>query len=934
MKRLRATGLLSVLITLAFSSAAQATIYSSGGNAASGGSTVSNGNPTGTSGNVNDFWDASRNANPVNSNYRLTFSASWLRALCGNGDFCKNAQPNPRVYETPSSPGDLGELKTSGHSIEQAVAGDVGWKNKCSVASEPKNSNACVHSLNGVTGNNSWAELHTVGPSYGGPAPTQGPIVNASIRIWRDCRHDGAAYTAEGSPGVNAYVEGSQCRVDPIYERVVPYTDGDSHYAPTPAEYFRVQRSGDKSVPGNGYTAYTGFTKDSAGPLYGSCTAAAGNSSLREWCGTGHLSDNFVDAGSSDYYEDRCQNGAIQKVTRWSTDEIIQQAIADDRTGALSSAASKQIIDWARNGREVKGKPQVWPPGIYPKEACERYSEWLTVGWTISQPGDGDGTDADVHVHFSGPPGRLYAVQMVFTDNRENIVQQSFAVMTSRASTGDAGSCTGKDGKRHPAGSTECSGHKQCSAPDGKEYADGDVRCSPMPSSTEVDPPGGVMTASFPSVQLVGQRGDGDVRVAPQRGSSTASMWMPRALKLSVYNSRDDSEGSASAQDAQHSYAENHTITMFAAGDPWGTNHLAPVIPDHPLGSEAKVYSSQVPLTWSPDNLYGNRATFRVANPTRALPGDQAFNVRARARAHESRFATLMGNARFPYTFTAGGQTNYEAMGLTASRCDWPNAPEVLVGKSYRGCGNYEIAPGWHVSDAYTVPQVSASQSVRMDLVTNFNQVQNGPAHLWLDSSNGALPYFLGSPEIWQLDEYMNRQAGDIPTFRGTDNGTRSSMNFCWPFRRATRVHMHEQPPIIKKVFMGKHWVGNEEIPQDPIPHTHTGWEGDPDCGASPNNFGDDTTDADPIAVAMQRTNPHDYFNVIDRTGNYAVELPAGFYVVVYPVYVQPGQTLPRTDWWGVLGKLQRYNGIRWAEKFDVQQQSKMAAVFRSRAVS
>jgi len=972
MKRLCVLLLFCLAMLALAPTVANAVLYqvSDSGGSAGGGAGSQQG---GTSGMVNDVKGV--------NNYRLTFNSGWLLTLlgkCANGNkYACKGEPPATIYRAPAPAGGRGTDVTPGFGINADIADQVKWTNTCEVASPEKiwSSGNCVKSLSGVTGNNSWGEVHYATPSGSGSQPTAGPITNVSVRVWRECaKGEDKNYSTAGSGSTHASASGSKCTVDPIFERVIPYTDGDGSYAPTQADYFTSHRSGGKTVPG-GQNAQSGFTSDSAGPLFGDCLTAAREAGVTSlWCQDDKVEKVTNDSDSGSFFEDHCQSGVIGSPVHWSDREIIQEAnyrmanglIHDNKD--LNSSRGQKIIAWAADGRKVNGQKSLWPPAISHDQACDWFSERLTVGWGINTGADNGKPSAHVNLRLNGIAGRLYGVQMVYLDNRENIVQQTFAVRASESTAvaepteENDETCTAKNGKKYPwpKGTpmpAECGDPAAC--PDAlgvlHYYKAGDPQpgvCNwnPTEINAATSPAAGHMTAIFPNTQLVGQQAPVEVRSSPEQaaggdpnGATTTlsgrALWEPRNLKLSIYNSHDDNTGADDAQTALGKYQNNHTIGILASGSAWLTSPVFPVISPHPLSGNAKVWSSHVPLLWNPDNSYGNKMSVRVANPTRSLPQNQAYDAGARARAYEARFATLLGESRFPYQFKidSAGKAPSVSYGdwerLTADNCGAAQIqPKIKIDGQYKNCANYELAKGWRVEDAYKLPSVTSNSgaSVRLDLPSNFNQAKDGPGHIILDSDNPTLSYFLGSPEVWKFDEYMKRQEGDTPTYRSTGDW-RQVANFCWPWIRGQWDVW--KPPVVwdyagpgdeDDVIFPGHW------------ETHYGWVGNPDCGANPNSRLDDAdrgTSAYPTGIGPDITNPALLVNMLDRDGSYVADLPRGDYVIVWPVYVGPGQTLPATNRWGIQAAVQRNTTMKWANAFDMQQQSKMTSVFRTRAV-
>lgn len=98
---------------------------------------------------------------------------------------------------------------------------------------------------------------------------------------------------------------------------------------------------------------------------------------------------------------------------------------------------------------------------------CLGLNEWIALDWVLGVP-DRKGTDeeAGVFVYLQPIPNRLYAVQIVLIDQRENIIGQSLQFMGGPAKGQlptirpdiKPDTCTSPiDGKTYPAGDKECS---------------------------------------------------------------------------------------------------------------------------------------------------------------------------------------------------------------------------------------------------------------------------------------------------------------------------------------------------------------------------------------------------------------------------------------------------------------------------------------------
>lgn len=845
---------LALLGAGAMATSAHAVGFSSSSNFSSGGGGATGGGGGGSRANVNDLTD-SDGASWINKQYRLNFPEAWLNnfsAQCkinvDNTDslhkLASSCYTKPTIYGPNAQRQSLGDVKSRGNSINRGFADRAGWRNKCAVITPVKSLATCLAALRGSTGNNSWAEVHSWTPGNPSEGPVQGTVAYIGLRVWRSCRTNGTtSFTVGGSPGLSESLSGDACTVDPIYERVPPYTDGASGGdGPSIAEYFYQRRSGSRNIwtSDPSYSSHKGLSKTSAGVLFGSCQQAVGsNKVLRLLCGR-DVSTQYRTSTSS-YFEDRCNNGVLGETVRWSKAEIIKQATYMKKVWSHSTV--NQIINWANNNRSGS----VWPPVISKESACRYFSESMTVNWSVTRSGS-----AKSRVRINGIPGRLYAVQTVYLDNRENILRQHFRIMSSAATVSAGGDTT------------------ECTNPyTGQKFPQGDPRCfqDPIkPSSTPGSdtPTLGAPSTIFPPAQMVGQPVDTSLKtsaesseseaipgedeeiVASPEDGSTARMWAPRSLQFSLYNPSDDKTGALSGSEAETNYGKSHDLDPKAAGDParvttQGSGSKSVILPT-PLPAGAKIYTSQIPLLAnSTDNLYSNTVTVRVANPTRSLgdASDRADDTK-RARADETRFYTMIGESHYLAAEPNADKVEYGPWDrLTADSCPGGQVlPEVVVGDSVTGCNpDREVKDGWRVRDAYRVPPVRPNSSpVELHLTASFQQKQNphvpapparfddvfspkyynsmrtNAAHFGLQSPVALDPYIV-SAEVWNLDDYVNRAPGSQPEYIWA-GGAKTTMNFCEP--EWTRlVEKSVDIPMSEDVKMGS------------LRHYHSSWLGE-----------------------------------------------------------------------------------------------------------
>lgn len=381
---------------------------------------------------------------------------------------------------------------------------------------------------------------------------------------------------------------------------------------------------------------------------------------------------------------------------------------------------------------------------------CLGMNEWMAMDWVVGTKGK-----ARVVVHLQPIPNRLYAVQIVMVDQRESIISESLQFMGGpatgqlpRVDRSSAGECEDpRDNSRHPIGSPECdppwcldAAEYRAKVPNPKKhfYTPGTsppdaCRWTEQASKYALPPLSDTMQSFQPQTQLLGQawkvpdtsgKNFGRLDAAastkaddkPLEGTPTTDasgnpiqldpnrgLWLPRALKVSIFNpeiwdcanrGRDEYKGSCLSDQAAGQkalYDKRHRIvaqsdqgtdTVTDKRFAMSSQHLVNDTPTNPGWIPGTRWlQAGLPLMYADDgsNLFYNSWAVGVNAPTRApkegedltqiardvaakygksydsLSEDEklvmlsrAYDLR-RAQVDESRFATLLGEGRVLY---------------------------------------------------------------------------------------------------------------------------------------------------------------------------------------------------------------------------------------------------------------------------------------------
>lgn len=750
----------------------------------------------GSGANINDLRAVGGGPLGVGS-YRLAWKIGWhapaVKAsnCTGQLHMCVTREA---VWTPPASAGELGTADNAGSAFSKnvKVAQDIGWTNECRTPSEGslRTFSGCYHALNGIEGPFSWAQVHSKQPGTDA-TPVQAVPAFASIRIWRECRIDpttGKYYdetNTSPSPGMNgqraSVTAGETCSADPIFERVAPASDASTKRD----EYFRAysDKVGSNDVRsmigGSNMQSLSALGKrDSAGVLYGSCRDA-GNRSL---C----LSMGKYDPPSSySTYEQACTTGGITPV-KWSDVEFISEVKGRGKEkGSYYYSKWRSLVDWRMNRMSATNKwPEYQSKGRWvdlPRSrVCSDLVEWFAVDWKL-------GGSSYVKTRFNGIPGHLYAVQIVFTDNRENILKQKVQMVTSSTETGLNVVCTdlphdvqaklgcGPNRTKRYCEATDGSG-AQVLWPDSQPMP---ARCGspePPPSSSS-QPSKGDVQVQMPGTTLVGN--PAEVSVNSEADSDHAdSLWVPRTLKTSIFNLADHSKGR---------YAANHRVriegsTPGRSGVMGGSGGRPTYYPawlngGAPLtgaASNPTVLGADVPLLVNADRTVSGKVDAAVLNPTLAPRSNVFDDLLA---SHELRFSTLLGESRYLlHEGNTAAAASLTSSRLTLDECNpGERRPKFLKhgDGTVRDCtSGTSLDEGWHVEDAYTLPQVDTGRPV--EAATVFTQDASGPASLKLQ---GPLAANAAKIEVYSLDDYVS--GGDAMYYVAQPQFADGEIRFC-----------------------------------------------------------------------------------------------------------------------------------------------------------
>ena len=380
-------------------------------------------------------------------------------------------------------------------------------------------------------------------------------------------------------------------------------------------------------------------------------------------------------------------------------------------------------VDWNSSSTQPKGK---WPQGISKQEACRLLNEWIAVDWNLQGTKEGTST---VNAQLNMQPNRLYVVQIVMLDSRENIISQSLQFLAAPASgqspqIAKTWACPASLGgsrlMSNPSGLTEGQLREQCgSTPeptcrsfdplDTTEYPVGHPNCAKTTNiTTPAFPP---VTGSWdqyqPISQMIGQSCSlpcqqpegvaeseryGKIRIAPSGGSTDlppaggtegtppvddTGLWMPRHLKVSILNPDNNRKTTGSADDP-HGYRSSHRIQVQNDLNPDSSMDRFKNSSQYVLDNNENDFSptpgfwqAQLPLdapeAGSNINLMGSAYSVAVSNPTRTPDTDQ---VEAAASAPDPVLAASQLQSRVDETriSTLLGEGHYPA--LTTTRND------------------------------------------------------------------------------------------------------------------------------------------------------------------------------------------------------------------------------------------------------------------------
>jgi hypothetical protein len=676
------------------------------------------------------------------------------------------------------------ESKGGGASFNNKAGRQIGWWNRCNVRSNviKSSDSSCETTPRGMTGAGSWGEVHVdaplreplanpVGP-YGTSAALMGAANTVSIRIWRECRREGASYVTGGTaPEQSPSIAGGDCEVDPIYERTIPASDNNA----TQQTYFWAARSGGRTAATGSYTnsAFSALgKKDSAGVLFRACTGS-------------NLCNDTAGYKGGISYPDACRNGGISTV-KWSRDEVLAELEYLTTSDDVDLQARKfwrdrenTIKSWADGSRNSL------PPISASARArfCRDFSEWLAVDWDV--PGR-KSSSTKLQLNFNAIPDRLYGVQVVITDPRENILAQSFQFLTGAATPSP------------PVPGGRCI------------PGTGDPRCpnppSPTPSAPEPAPV--QLAATFPKSAVAGAGSvvTADTRPTgadlPDNGSSSddrarkQSIWLPRALSFSVFNPADDT-GSDDAALSQ--YRTNHqnpkvngggdTFDLAGRGmarKPAPSRSSSGSVDDRVdselghAGASARYLSAFAPLLATGGLGLASRVSMATINPTRAVNdgwvndgGLLKEDYDVRARGDEIRAATLIGEAKSYSYSNVNASSRYRWERLTMDTCD-DGVSTRYPAISGVGCSpGHALRNGWKASDAYYVPARS-SGDVALDALFMQDGQDKDPetdeylpaeARIQLQGTDPNLHARVRRIEIWSQERFLRRSDDDQPNY-------------------------------------------------------------------------------------------------------------------------------------------------------------------------
>ncbi len=934
---------------LALPAAAQAAPASFGGGGGSGGATSSGGG--GGSVNANDI-------SGISSGYWLHWDSRWHgKVYDDSGRNCDNATcyTNGATWTPPGKGGPPEAPDGTSEPVARAVASDVAWTNRCPVSSPAVDSHPAACNIgnpdnrSAISGPGTWGEIHVASPPanhlFSDPFPglksIQGNAAFISLRVWRECRLSASTgnYLATGSQSLEpaqVYAGGDKCKAAPIFERTLPASDSTTDQV----TYFLAKRQNDQTLGSSdpGARSYAN-TRPSGGTLYRSCTGSSNavkarctfNGGLR----AGAAAASFSSAKS--FFQKACDPGLAAGTVDYSANELLSEiAYRSDhpRSYALIHKYEPELNAWA------SGNNNAFPKGLKHDDACKALSEWLSVTWSTSAVSGGK-PSWDVNINMI--PGRVYAVQAVITDARENILSQSFQLAMSQSSRIKPQTCTstatGRQvpwtrGLPRPAACVPHDNIYRCfnystnswvPLPAGLSPADRakysahlcpppcGPACTPRTLASPSVP--GVMSFSAPTTAIAGVPSANTVTTAPVRPSGSNlgpdadahSLWTPRTLQFNLFNAQDDKGGQAA-------YLDNHQITSAAGGDPAhlpaaGEPSMHWPQGQSPLPGTGQTLTARVPLSAGAGNVWQSNVSVVTRKAT--LAPDNYYDIADRRASDDVRLASLLGENRYASgwddTATPVMATGYQP--LTMHTCAQPAGANWLPAQWQDPAGglhacdpNGSLGQNWKVSDAYRLPPVSAG--VQVELPSLVTQEADGPAYLRLDAPD-ALKKQVVSAELWNASDYASRSGG--PLYRALFSpDADGQLRFCKPMTPTGRKLWDPQP-----AYVSKHWDIEGSGPGKEGFHTFA--DGSGGLGYIPHI--PNNTEADDVTLPQWRSYYDDtkFAGVRNANGTWKVKpdsilfrsnatgviyhtvnaaARAGAYTVIYG-----------RDWWGVRGK-------------------------------
>lgn len=797
--RLPLTALVAVLACLGALVMASSALALPGGSSSSGpGNTPAGSGGGGGKITVNDFLGLGHTTFRFDSSRQRAFEANYCSPSAGT---CANdalvMRPDASGHATSVGGRDAygGAITGSYSAWNRQAFGDIGVANTCPVTVQggvfntrpPK---GCYFTSNADP---RIREIHPKEP--GGEATVEGGTQIAMVRIWRSCRA-----TRDDTGRALSYGGRSSCAVQPIYERVAPEHDDPGRFGKTwdNTTYFNVLRGGDgtaHATSSNRHDAFHAASRRIAGPLYSSCARRSCLGAGGAYIG-GAYGDYTRTAPAKRNLQSLCQRGPLASGTRWDEFELSKEIAYRASKGEQPYKGHKEaMLDWA--AADARDRRPL-PPGFTSsrsslEQLCGDLSEHLSVSWHIGAKTVGGG-GANVDVEGNLVPGRVYMVQIVFADARENVTGEAIQMIASTSLKAQ------RPHNLPPARSFPVTGGADAVLPRGAfigTYTDNSL--SAQPSFLSGDRGNCPRTGPRGPLCLV------DAETA--WGESVTvdpldySLWMPRAAAFSVFNSRDGADGSGTG-----SYGVTHQVSVNGSGGTpmtmsAGRGGQFPLVfgnsdADHETKAALdgrQVWAGFIPLF---PNLTGYRSDLRVANARttyapkrgpRTGVGGSTYepSVASRVRSEETRFMTLLGENRYEYTTWSVGdaaKTVYRQQRLTMDDCSGAALhPDLDLGTGPKPiCDPKAALPGsggWKVRDAYRVPATGVGAPWQ-DLTSLFSQEKTGKARIDLFLSNPAVASSVAGLEVWDADRYQSRAPGNLPDYRLAVPGA-TTMRFC-----------------------------------------------------------------------------------------------------------------------------------------------------------